>query len=101
MTKYIIKETIAEGDHAGKEYFLDKKGHVHLASELDYIWQEDSYTLTACKAACTRKEKNNTAEAIFERRQRARAIAEGKPVSRYPIYEMATYEPYAIETVDR
>lgn len=101
MAKYIIKETITEGDHAGKEYFLDKKGHVHLASELDYIWQEDSYTLTACKAACTRKEKNNTAEVIFERRQRARAIAEGKPVSRYPIYEMATYEPYAIETVDR
>ena len=100
MTKYIIKETITEGDHAGKEYFLDKKGYVRLKSELDYIWQEDSYTLTACKAACTRKEKRNTAEVMLERRERERRIAEGKPVSHYTIYEMTKYEPYAIETVD-
>lgn len=101
MTKYIIKMTITEGDHAGKVYFLDKRGYIRIGSELGYIWQEDSYTLTACKAACTRKEKSNTAEVIFERRERARRVAEGKQISRYPLYEMTKYEPYAIETVDQ
>ena len=98
MTKYIVKLTITEGDHAGKIHYLDKRGYVR--NNLDYIWQEDSYTLAGCKAACTRAEKKNTAEVIFERRERARRIAEGKPVSRYPLYEMTAYEPFAIETVD-
>lgn len=77
---------------------MDKRGYIR--DNLDYIWQEDAYTLTACKAACTRYEKKNTAEAIFERRERARRIAEGKTVSKYPLYEMTTYTPHAIETVD-
>ncbi len=99
MTKYIIKLTITEeGEHNGKVYFMDKQGYI--CNNLDYIWQEDAYTLTACKAACTRYEKKNTAEVFFERRERARRIAEGKTDSRYPIYEMTTYTPYAIETVN-
>lgn len=98
MLKYIIKVTITEGEHAGEEYFLDKRGYVR--ERTDNIWQEDSYTLTACKAACTRKEKKNTAEVIFERRARARRIEEGKTVSKFPLYQMSTYVPYDIETVD-
>lgn len=99
MTKYVIKATYLEGEHKGKEYFLNKGGYI--IDNLDYVWQDSSYNLSACKAVCTRKEKRNTAEAIFEKRQRERKIAEGKTVSKYPIYEMMKYEPYAIETVDR
>ena len=99
MTKYVIKVTYLEGNHKGKEYFLDKGGYV--IDNLDYVWQDSSYTLTACKAVCTRKEKSNTTEAIFEKMQRKRKIAEGKTVNPYPIYEMQKYEPYAIETVDK
>lgn len=98
MTKYIIKLTILEGENQGKEYFMDKQGYIR--NNIDYIWQEDAYTLSACKASCTRKYKSNTAEVIFEKRDRARRITDGKTVSRYPIYEMTSYEPYAIETVD-
>lgn len=99
MTKYIIKATYLEGTHKGKEHFLCKGGYV--IDNLDYVWQDSSYTLSACKAVCTRMEKTNAAEAIFEKKQRERRIAEGKNVSKYPIYVMTKFEPYAIETVDR
>ena len=68
---------------------------------LDYVWQEESYTLSGCKTACARKEKVNTADALFEKKLRKRRIAEGKTVSKYPLYEMKKYEPYAVETVDK
>lgn len=100
MTKYIIKVTYLEGIHKGKEHFLNKGGYV-VDGRTDSVWQEDSYTLSTCKAVCTRKYKENTAEAIFEKRERERRIAEGKTVSKYPLYEMCSYEPYPIETVDR
>lgn len=101
MTKYIIKVTYLEGVHAGKVHYLDKSGYV-ADDRLNNIWQEDAYTtLGRCKAACTRKEDQNTAEAIFEKRQRERQIAEGKRlISKHPLYVMKKYEPYAIETVD-
>lgn len=98
MIKYVIKATYLEGEHKGKEYFLAKGGYV--ISNLDYVLQDSSYTLSNCKTICKRKEKTNTAEVIFEKRQRERRIAEGKTVSKYPIYEMQKFEPYAIETVD-
>jgi hypothetical protein len=99
MKKYIIKVTYLEGAHEGKSYFLNKDGYV--VDNLDYVWQDCSYTLSACKAVCTRKEKTNTAEAIFEKRERERRISEGKTVSKYPLYTMCSYEPYEIETVDK
>ena len=99
MKKYIIKITYLEGLHKGKEYFLNKDGYV--IDKLNCVWQDSSYTLSGCKAACTRKEKTNTAEVIFEKRQRERRVAEGKTVSKYPLYEMQKFEPYAIETIDR
>jgi len=99
MTKYVIKATYLEGEHQGKEYFINKDGYI--IDNLDYVWQDNSYTLSACKAVCTRKEKQNTAEVIVEKRERERRIAEGKTVSKYPLYIMTKYEPYAIETVDR
>jgi hypothetical protein len=99
MTKYIIKATYLEGDHAGREYYLDKQGYV--VSNIESVWQDSSYTLSACKAVCTKKEKSNNAEVIFEKRERARKIAEGKTISRRPLYIMTRYEPFAIETVDR
>lgn len=100
MTKYIIKVTYLEGVHAGKVHYLDKTGYV-VDDLLNNIWQEDAYTTFGrCKAVCTRKEEKNTAEAIFEKRQRERQIAEGKMVSKHPLYVMKKYEPYAIETVD-
>ena len=99
MKKYVIKVTYLEGTHKGKEYFLNKGGYV--ISNLDYVWQDSSYTLSACKAVCTRKEKANTANGIFEKRERERRIAEGKTVSKFQLYDMKKFEPYEIETVDR
>jgi hypothetical protein len=99
MKKYIIKATYLEGIHVGKTYYLNKQGYV--ITNLDSVWQDSSYTLSSCKAVCTRKEKINTAEAIFEKRTRERRIAEGKTVSPYPLYVMQKYEPFEIETVDR
>lgn len=99
MTKYIIKVTYLEGEHEGTSYFLNKQGYV--VDNLEYVWQDSSYTLTACKGACTRKEKEQTAEAIFEKRKRERMIAEGKTVSPRPLYELQKFEPFAIETVDQ
>ena len=98
MTKYVIKVTYLEGTHKGKEYFLNKGGYV--IDNLDYVWQDSSYTLPACKAVCTRMEKRQTADHNFEKLQRSRRIAEGKPVSPYLIYELKSFEPFAIETVD-
>ena len=100
MTKYIIKTTYLEGIHKGKEHYLNKGGYV-VDEHLDHIWQEDAYTLAACKAVCTRKEKRNIEDVTFEKRYRERRIAEGKTVSKYPVYALEKYEPYAIETVDR
>lgn len=99
MKKYVIKVTYLEGIHKGEEYFLDKGGYV--VSNLENVWQDNSYTLRGCKTACTRMEKVHTPEVIFERRQRERRIAEGKLVSKYPLYEMQSFEPFEIETVDR
>lgn len=97
MTKYIIKVTYLEGKFEGQEYYLNKGGYV---TNPNSVWQEDSYTLAACKAVCARKEKTNTADVIFEKRMREKRIANGKPISKYPIYIMSKYEPFAIETVD-
>lgn len=99
MKKYIIKVTYMEGIHEGTSYLLNKEGYV--VSNPECVWQDSSYTLSGCKAACTKKEKVQTAEAIFEKRTRARRIAEGKPVSKYPLYEIQKFEPFEIETVDK
>ena len=98
MTKYIIRVTYTDGDHEGKEYYLNKGGYV--IDRLSSVWKEDSYTLSGCRRVCKKKEEQNTAEVIFERRERERRIKDGKTVSKYPIYHMQHYEPFAIETVD-
>ena len=99
MTKYIVKTTYLDGIHAGKEFYLIKGGYVR--DNLDYIRQEDSYSLSACKAVCARYAKNNEINVRIEKQDREYAIAHGKTVSKYPIYNLEKYEPFAIETVDR
>ncbi len=96
MTKYIIKVTYTEGIHKGKVFYLDKNGYVR--EHTDTIWSEDAYTLPACKAACTRKYKSNTAEAACEKAIRKNAISNNRLVSKYPLYEMKDYEPFPVET---
>lgn len=98
MTKYVIKVTYLEGQHAGATYYLNKGGYV--ISNLDYVWQDDSYTERACKAVCTRKTKENKSEHEFELSKRNRLIAAGKTVSPYMLYELQSFEPFAVETVD-
>lgn len=99
MTKYIIKTTYLEGEHEGKVHYLNKGGYV-VDDLIDNIWQDESYTLSACKAACTRKAKSNKINRDIELRDRERRMAQGKPVSPYRIYYLEKFEPFAIETVD-
>lgn len=99
MTKYIIKTTYLEGIHEGKVHYLKKGGYV--VSNLDYVWQDDSYTLATAKAVCARYTKSNELNVRLEKKDREYAIAHGRNVSKYPIYDLEKYEPFAIETVDR
>lgn len=99
MTKYIIKVTYLEGQHAGKEYYLGKGGYV--CPNLEYVWQNDSYTLPTCKSVCKRYTMQNEINNRVEKREREYRIAQGKPVSPYMIYDLQKFEPFAIETVDR
>lgn len=98
MTKYVVKVTYLEGNHKGESYFLNKGGFV--IPNLEYVWQDSSYTERACKAACTRLKKNNDLNRRLELQDRARMIENGRAVSPYMIYWLASYEPFAIETVD-
>ena len=100
MTKYIIKTTYLEGEHEGKVHYLNKGGYV-VDDRLDNIWQDESYTLSACKAACTKKANNNKVDRDIELRTRERRLAQGKTVESWRIHYLEKYEPFAIETVDR
>lgn len=99
MKKYIIKVTYLEGIHEGKTHHLGKGGYI--VTNLDFVWQEDSYTLSTCKSVCTRLENQNNRLAEAEKRERAYNAAKGRHVSKYPIYIVSKYEPFMIETVDR
>lgn len=99
MTKYIVKTTYLDGIHAGKEYYLVKGGYV--TDNLECVWQDMSYSLSACKAVCARYAKKNEIDVRIEKQDREYAIAHGKTVSKYPLYNLEKFEPFAIETVDR
>ena len=98
MTKYVIKATYIEGDHKGKTYFLNKGGYV--VSNLEYVWQDSSYDLRTCKAVCTKYAKHNAAQHKAELAEREYRERKGKENSKYRLYYLMSYEPYAIETVD-
>lgn len=95
MTKYIIKATILEGEHKDEVFFLDKDGYVREAD--NYFNEDNTYTLSACKAACTRKYKNNCQNVNIEKRAREYREKNGKTNSTYDIYKMTSYEPFAVE----
>lgn len=99
MIKYVIKVTYLEGAHKGKEFYLDKDGYV--IGNLEYVWQDGSYTEKACKAACTRKTKKNISANRFELLERARREKDGKTNSKYMLNDLQSFEPFAIETVDK
>lgn len=99
MKKYIIKVTYLEGIHKGETYLLNKGGYV--VDNPEYVWQDSSYTLSACKAVCTRYKKMNDRNVEIERRNREYAISKSRTVSKYAIYIPKVYDPFEIETVDR
>ena len=98
MTKYIIKVTYLEGIHEGHSYLLDKDGYVR--DQDNCYFEDETYTLRGCKTACTRKELTNNNEALYEARQRQKAIENGKTVSKYPLYNLCKYEPFAVEIIE-
>jgi hypothetical protein len=98
MTKYVIKVTYLEGIHEGRSYLLDKDGYVR--NQDNCYWEDETYTLRGCKIACSRKELINNNEALYEAEQRRKAIEQGKKVSKYPLYTICKFEPFAVELMD-
>ena len=99
MTMYIIKGTYLEGVHKGKVFYLNKGGYV-VDIQHNSVWKEDAYTEKGCKIACSRMTKNNEAENIAEKRVRAYRESKGLRVSPLMLYELQSFEPFAIETVN-
>ena len=98
MTKYLIKETILEGEHKGKTFLLDKQGYVR--EDNGCFFDSETYALTACKATCTRKYKTNCLNIEIEKRQNEYRISKGKEPLK-TIYYLASYEPYAVESKEQ
>jgi hypothetical protein len=74
---------------------------VLIDKALDYVWQDDAYdTLAACKRACTLRMKHIEVQRRIEFKDRERRLQEGKPVSKYRLYYLERYEPFAIETIN-
>lgn len=94
MTRYLIKTTYLEGIHKGKEYYLEKGGYV---GDPKYAYMDNTYDEKACKMVCAKYSKSNKFNRDFEQRDRAERIAKGKTVSKYPIYYLESFEPFAVE----
>jgi hypothetical protein len=100
MTKYIIKTTYLEGPHEGKVSYVTKHGCVLIDAALNHVWHDDAYdTEAACKRACTLRMKHIEVQRRIELKDRERRIQQGKPVSKYRLYYLERYEPFAIETL--
>lgn len=96
MTRYIIKGTYQSGIHAGKNFYLIRGGNVVDPENGVLIY--DTYSLSTCKAVCAKKTKDNIWQHDFEKREREQREKEGKPqFLKYPLYELESYEPFAIE----
>ena len=96
MTRYIIKGTYQSGIHAGKSFYLIRGGY--FVDPEGAVLISDTYSLSTCKAICTKKAKDNLWHHEIEKLEREWCKKEGEPqFLKYPIYELQSFEPFAIE----
>lgn len=100
MNGYLIKTTYLTGPRKGTSYLLRKGGYV--TEEGNHEWDDTTYrTLGIAQAQCRRLTKENERCYNDETENRNRRIKEGKEVSKYRIYEKASYAPYLVEIVGK
>ena len=99
-TGYILKTMYLDGVHAGKEYYMTKKGYVRPSDSI--FWEDDCYkTLASAKAAAKRKIKKNIEEHERETRHDDYRRAQGQIVEEWgKIYDLESFVPYAIYYVE-
>ncbi len=96
MKGYIIKVTYLDGRHKGKSYLMKKGGYI--TENYYHHFESDIYkTLGTAKSVCTRLFNNNERNRRIEDRDREYALAKGREVHDWYIYEHESYEPYEIE----
>lgn len=96
MTRYLIKCTYLTGPHKGEVYFLTKGGYV--TGEKDNQTEDTTYKSykiaeNVCKKLISRNKVNYDDERIMNKL----SIKQGFKGEKYFLYEIESYEPFAVE----
>lgn len=96
MTRYLIKCTYLTGQHKGKSYLLRKGGYV--TDEGDYQWEDTTYkSQKIAERVCRNLIDKNKIDYDDERIMNDLRIRRGHTGKKVFIYELESYEPFAVE----